>query len=400
MAKKQDGGPPLKPDTLVTTLGRDPAAHHGIINPPVYHASTILFPTVADLEAAGKAPFDAVFYGRHGTPTTFALQDAMAELDGGQGRRGIACGSGVAALAASIAAFVQAGDHLLVTDSAYDPTRRFCDMFLKKFGVETTYYDPMIGAGIAALLRPNTRAVVVEAPGSLTFEVQDIPAIAEAAHARGAAVIMDNSWATPLLYKAFDHGVDVAVYSATKYIVGHSDAMSGIIVTSPETFLKVRRTVGMFGPAPGPDDCYLALRGLRTLAVRLERHQATALKLAEWLKGRPEVAHVLHPAFADCPGHDVWKRDFAGASGLFSVVLKPVSKAALAAMLDNMRLFAMGFSWGGYESLILPVDPRAIRTAVPWTAKGPLVRLHAGLEHPDDLIADLADGFTRLNAAA
>ncbi|HEY4134691.1 MAG TPA: cystathionine beta-lyase [Alphaproteobacteria bacterium] len=399
MANKSDGTP-LKPDTLLTTLGRDSAAHHGIVNPPVYHASTITFPSVAALEAVNKTPFDAVYYGRHGTPTTFALQDAMAELDGGQGRRGIACGSGVAALDATIAAFVEAGDHLLVTDSAYDPTRKFCNDFLKKFGVETTYYDPMIGAGISALLRPNTKAVVVEAPGSLTFEVQDIPAIAEAAHKVGAAVIMDNSWATPLFYKAFDHGIDVSVYSATKYIVGHSDAMMGVVVTTPETFLKVRKTVAMFGAAPGPDDCYLALRGLRTLGVRLERHQKSALKVAEWLKARPEVAKILHPAFAECPGHDVWKRDFTGASGLFSIVLKPASKAALAAMLDGMRLFAMGYSWGGFESLIIPVNPTAIRTAVPWAAEGPLLRLHVGLEDVDDLIADLADGFKRLAAAS
>ena len=398
MAKKD--GPPLRPDTLLTTIGRDPAANFGIVNPPVYHASTVTFPTVAALEAVNKMPFDAVYYGRHGTPTTFALQDAMAELDGGQGRRGIACGSGVAALDATIAAFASAGDHLLVTDSAYDPTRRFCNEFLKKFGVETTYYDPLIGAGIAALMRPNTKAVVVEAPGSLTFEVQDIPAIAEVAHKGGAAVIMDNSWATPLLYKAFDHGVDVSIYSATKYIVGHSDAMMGVIVTTPETFLQVRKSVAMFGAAPGPDDCYLALRGLRTLSVRLERHEKNAMKIADWLKARPEVAKVLHPAFADCPGHEIWKRDFTGASGLFSIVLKPTSKAALTAMLDGMRLFAMGYSWGGYESLIIPVNPSAIRTAVPWTAEGPLVRLHVGLEDVDDLIADLLDGFKRMAAAS
>ena len=399
MAKKNDGAS-FKPDTLLTTLGRDPAANFGIVNPPVYHASTVTFSTVADMEAIGKLPYDAVYYGRHGTPTTFALQDAMAELDGGQGRRGIACGSGVAALDATIAAFVSAGDHLLVTDSAYDPTRRFCDQFLKKFGVDTTYYDPMIGAGITALLRPNTKAVLVEAPGSLTFEVQDIPAIAEAAHQVGAAVIMDNSWATPLLYKAFDYGVDVSVYSATKYIVGHSDAMMGVIVASPETFLKVRKSVAMFGAAPGPDDCYLALRGLRTLGVRLERHDKSAMTIAEWLKGRPEVAKILHPAFPDCPGHDIWKRDFIGASGLFSIILKPVSKAAVTAMLDGMRLFAMGYSWGGYESLIIPANPAAIRSAVPWTAEGPLLRLHVGLEDVGDLIDDLSDGFKRLAAHA
>lgn len=399
MANKRDGQN-FKPDTLLTTVGRDPANNFGIVNPPVYHASTVTYRTVAEMEEIGKAPFDNVYYGRHGTPTTFALQDAMAELDGGNGRRAIACGSGVAALDATIAAFVAAGDHLLVTDSAYDPTRRFCDQFLKKFGVETTYYDPMIGGSIKALLRPNTKAVVVEAPGSLTFEVQDIPAIAEAAHKVGAVVIMDNSWATPLLYKAFDHGVDVSVYSATKYVVGHSDAMMGVIVTSPETFLTVRRSVGMFGAAPGPDDCYLALRGLRTLGVRLRQHEQSALKIAEWLKTRPEVAKLLHPAFPDCPGHDIWKRDFTGSSGLFSIILKPTSKQAVTAMLDGMRLFAMGYSWGGFESLIIPANPASIRTAVPWQAEGPLLRLHVGLEDVDDLIADLEDGFTRMAKAS
>ena len=399
MANKKDGQT-FKPDTLLTTAGRDPAKNFGIVNPPVYHASTVTYRTVAEMEEIGKTPFDKVYYGRHGTPTTFALQDAIAELDGGNGRRGIACGSGVAALDATIAAFVSAGDHLLVTDSAYDPTRRFCDQFLKKFGVETTYYDPMIGGGIKALLRPNTKAVVVEAPGSLTFEVQDIPAIAEAAHQAGAVVIMDNSWATPLLYKAFDHGVDVSVYSATKYIVGHSDAMMGIIVTSPETFLQVRKSVAMFGAAPGPDDCYLALRGLRTLGVRLRQHETSALKIAEWLRQRPEVAKLLHPAFPDCPGHEIWKRDFTGSSGLFSIILKPTSKAAVTAMLDGMRLFAMGYSWGGFESLIIPANPASIRTAVPWRAEGPLLRLHVGLEDVDDLIADLEDGFKRMAKAS
>ena len=388
---------PQKPDTLVTTLGRDPASHAGTVNPPIYRATTVVFPTVADFEAVGKAPYDTFSYGRQGTPTTFHLEEAMAKLDGGY--RAIACSSGVSAIAVALTAFLKQGDHVLMVDSSYDPSRRYCDQLLGRFGVETTYYDPLIGAGIAALIRPNTKVVFVESPGSITFEVQDIPAIAEAAHKAGAVVLMDNSWATPLLFKPLDYGVDVAIYSGTKYLVGHADALIGIIVTTEASYLPVRRSRQIFGPCAGPDDCYLTLRGLRTLAVRLERHQKTGLLLAEWLKGRPEVAKLLHPAFADCPGHEIWQRDFKGASGLFSIILKPTAKPAIAAMLDNMKLFAMGVSWGGFESLILPLNPASYRTAVPWRAEGPLLRLHAGLEDPSDLIADLEAGFARLNAA-
>lgn len=390
---------PQQPDTLLTTLGRDPPSHANTVNPPIYRASTVTFPTLADLEAVAKAPYDIFSYGRQGTPTTFALEEALAKLEGGY--RGIVCSSGVSAIAVALTAFLQQNDHVLMVDSAYDPTRRYCDQMLARFGVETTYYDPLIGSGIAELMRPNTKVVFVESPGSVTFEVQDIPAIAEAAHKGGAVVLMDNSWATPLFFRALDHGVDVAIYSGTKYLVGHADAMMGVIVTTKETFLKVRRSRQLFGPCAGPDDCYLTLRGLRTLAVRLERHQKTAMILAEWLKSRPEVERVLHPAFPECSGHAVWKRDFKGASGLFSIVLKkPYPREALAAMLDGMKLFAMGYSWGGFESLILPINPAPYRTAVPWRAAGPLLRLHAGLEDPGDLIADLDAGFKRLNGAA
>ena len=387
---------PQKPDTLVTTVGRDPPSHFHTVNPPIHRASTVTFPTVADLEAVGKAPYDIFSYGRQGTPTAFHLEDAMAKLDGGY--RAIVCSSGVSAIAVALTAFLKQGDHVLMVDSSYDPTRRYCDQLLGRFGVETSYYDPLIGAGIAALIRPNTKVVFVESPGSVTFEVQDIPAIAETAHKAGAMVLMDNSWATPLLFRPLDHGVDVAIYSGTKYLVGHADAMIGIIVTTQESFPAVRRSRQLFGPCAGPDDCYLTLRGLRTLAVRLERHQKTGLALAEWLKARPEVAKLLHPAFSDCPGHAHWQRDFKGASGLFSVILKPVAKPAVAAMLDGMKLFAMGYSWGGFESLILPIDPANYRTAVPWRAAGPLLRLHAGVEDPSDLIADLEAGFARLKA--
>ncbi len=287
-----------------------------------------------------------------------------------------------------------------MVDSAYGPTRRVCDALLSRFGVETTYYDPLIGAGIEDLIRDNTRVVFTESPGSLTFEVQDVPAIAEAAHARGAVLILDNSWATPLYFEAFKHGVDISIQAATKYLVGHSDAMLGVIVTSEEAFKKVRTAAAVVGACPGPDECYLALRGLRTLAVRLDRHQQAGLELARWLKGRKEVARILHPAFAECPGHEIWKRDFTGASGVFGVILKDYPKRAVAAMLDGMEIFAMGYSWGGYESLILPADLTNLRTAAKWRAEGPLIRVHAGLEGLDDLIRDLDLGFERLNRNA
>ncbi len=385
----------MKKDTILTTAGRDPEGNFGIVNPPVYHASTVTFPTVEALQAATKDPFNTVYYGRHGTPTSFALERAVAELEGGH--RGIVSASGLAAVTISILAFVEAGDHVLMTDSAYDPTRRFCNRMLARFGVETTFYDPLIGEAIAELIRDNTRVVFTESPGSLTFEVQDIPAIAAAAHARGAVVVVDNSWATPLYFNAFEHGADVSVQAATKYLVGHSDAMLGVITTSAETFQKVRVQAALHAAPPGPDDCYLTLRGLRTLSVRLARHQETGLKLAHWLRDRKEVARILHPAIPGSPGHEIWKRDFTGAAGVFSIILKDTSKAAVAAMLDGMELFAMGYSWGGFESLILPADPTSIRTASPWQAEGPLIRIHAGLEDADDLINDLEQGLGRLN---
>jgi cystathionine beta-lyase len=287
-----------------------------------------------------------------------------------------------------------------MVDTVYGPVRRFCDALLARFGVETTYYPPGIGDGIAALIRRNTRIVYLESPGSLTFEIQDVPAISAAAHAAGAMVVMDNTWATPLFFKPFDRGVDVSVHAATKYIGGHSDLMLGLVVTKQAHFTTLKGTAHGLGFAAAPDDCYLALRGLRTLSVRLRRHQETGLALARWLQTRPEVSTVLHPALPGTPGHEIWKRDFTGASGLFGVVLQPFSKAAVAAMVDGMELFPMGFSWGGYESLILPVHPEASRSATRWNAPGPVLRIHAGLEDPEDLIADLARGFERLNAAA
>jgi cystathionine beta-lyase len=287
----------------------------------------------------------------------------------------------------------------LITDSVYQPTRKFCNGVLARYGVTTTYYDPMIGAGIAALMQPNTRAVFVEAPGSLSFEVQDIPAIAEAAHARGALVLMDNTWASPLYFRAFEKGVDLSIQAATKYICGHSDAMLGTVSTNAATFGRLRDTVHALGLCVGPDDIYLGLRGLRTMGVRLAAHHQSGLKIAQWLAARPEVARVLHPAFETCPGHAVWKRDFTGASGLFSVVLKPAAQSAVNAFLDELDLFGIGASWGGFESLAIPFDCTSFRTATPWTPGGPTVRFHIGLEDLDDLIGDLERGFAALAAA-
>lgn len=388
-----------KPDTQLAHLGREPKKQHGAVNPPVYHASTILFEDVASLRAAKDVRMDrnAVTYGRAGTPTTMALQDSVAALEGGYG--GIAVSSGLAAVTASIMAMVQAGDHVLMTDSVYGPARAFCDSTLAKFGVETTYYDPLIAGGIASLIRENTKVVFTESPGSQTFEVQDIPAIVEAAHAAGAAVLMDNTWGTPLYCKSFELGVDISIHAGTKYIVGHSDAMLGMIVTSEAYYEKVRRCVMSLGHSAAPDDVFLGLRGFRTLSVRLERHHKTGLALASWLQKRPEVARVMHPALPDDPGHALWKRDFTGACGLFGLVLHPVAQSALEAMLDHLELYGMGYSWGGFESLIIPTDPASIRTATEWNAQGPALRIHAGLEDIDDLIADLEAGFERLNRA-
>lgn len=393
-------GPPAKEDTVLCHAGNRPAENRGIVNPPVYHASTILFPTLAAMEeslADGFAP-GRMLYGRYGTPTTFALEEAVAQLEGGD--RAIALPSGLAAVTATLTALLKAGDHLLMVDTVYGPVRKFCDALLARFGVTTTYYRPDIGGEIATLIRSNTRIVYLESPGSLTFEIQDVPAIAAAAHAAGAFVVMDNTWATPLFFKPFDHGVDVSVQAATKYISGHSDLMLGLVVTRQAHFTTLKGTAHGLGFAAAPDDCYLALRGLRTLSVRLRRHQETGIALARWLQTRPEVAAVLHPALPGAPGHDIWKRDFTGASGLFGIVLHPVPKAAVAAMVDGMTLFPMGFSWGGYESLMLPVHPETTRSATRWAASGPVLRIHAGLEDPEDLIADLARGFERLNAAA
>ena len=386
-----------RPETVLTHAGLSPFDNYGIVNPPVYHASTVLFPSVAALEASDAAPFEVINYGRVGTPTSRSLESAVAALEGGW--RAVTAASGLAAIATALTAFTKSGDHVLISDSAYAPTRRFANEVLRRYGVTTEYYDPLIGAGIAGLIRPETSVVYLESPGSLTFEVQDVPAIAAAAKAAGATVLMDNTWATPLYFRPFEHGVDVSIHAATKYIVGHSDAMLGLIVCNEASWEPVKRTAVRFGTCAGPDDVYLGLRGLRTMGVRLKRHGEAALALADWLAHRPEVARVIYPARPGDAGHALWRRDFSGASGLFAMVLQPCTKAALSAMLDQLELFGLGYSWGGFESLALPLDPRKVRSATRWDEPGRLVRFHAGLEDIDDLIRDLDAGFTRLRQA-
>ncbi len=391
---------PIALETLLVHAGSAPSEHRGAVNPPVYHASTVLFPTLQDLEDSVRRRNEPghFHYGRFGTPTSHALEQAVARLEGGD--HALALPSGMAAVATTLLSRCRAGDHLLMTDSVYGPARGLCEGLLPRLGIEVTFYDPRIGAGIARLMRPNTRLVYLESPGSLTFEVQDLPAIAEVAHRGGASVAIDSTWATPLFHAPLSLGADIVIHAATKYIVGHSDAMLGLVVARKEGYPPLRLTATALGYSVAADDCYLSLRGLRTLAVRLRRHQETGLALARWLQARPEVERVIHPALPDHPDHGLWLRDFRGASGLFAVQLKPCSRGALEAMLNGMRLFGLGFSWGGFESLILLGDPARIRTAVPWPADGgPLLRIHAGLEEPADLIADLTAGFARLAAA-
>jgi len=386
---------PLKPDTTLVTAGRDPQSYYGFVNPPVYHASTVLYPTAAD-QVAHRARYQ---YGRRGTPTSEALEQALAALDGDTCAGVSLLPSGLSAIATALMAVAGAGDHVLVTDSVYRPTRVFCNGVFKRMGVETTYYDPLIGADIAKLIKPNTRAVFVEAPGSQSFEMQDIPAIADAAHDRGALVLADNTWATPLYCRPFALGADLSIQAGTKYIGGHSDIMFGCVSANAATVAKLKDTVRALGLCVGPDDVYLALRGLRTLGVRLARHYESGLRVAQWLQQRPEVKRVLHPGLADDPGHAIWRRDFSGASGLFSIALNPVSEKAVHAFMDTLTLFGMGFSWGGFESLVILFDCTEYRTATKWAPGGPTLRFHIGLEDPDDLIADLARGFDALVAA-
>jgi cystathionine beta-lyase len=383
------------PETRLVTSGRDTLAQKGFVNPPVVHGSTVLYPTAEDLHAH-RGEFQ---YGRHGTPTTRALQELMMALEGPQCAGVGIAPSGLAAITTTLLSVLKAGDHFLVCDNVYRPSRNFCNGLLARYGVETSYFDPLIGAGIEQLFKPNTRAVLVEAPGSQSFEMPDIPAIAAVAHARGACVIDDNTWATPLYHRSLEQGVDISMQAATKYIGGHSDIMFGTISANAETWPRVQETIRLLGVCAGPDDVYLALRGLRTLSVRLAQHQASGLEMARWLAARPEVARVLHPALESDPGHAIWKRDFTGASGLFSIVLRPAPQKAVDALLDAVKLFGMGFSWGGFESLVIPFDCASYRSATTWAPGGPTLRLHIGLENVEDLKADLERGFAAFNGA-
>ena len=378
-------------DTALVHSGRDSRNNHGFVNPPVIHASTVLFDSVETMQS-GKARYK---YGRRGTPTTEALESALNDLDGAEGS--VLAPSGLAAIGVALQSCLSSGDHLLMVDTAYQPTRHLCDTVLQRMGIETEYYDPLIGSGIASLFRANTRAVFVESPGSLTFEMQDIPAIAEVAHAHDTIVLMDNTWATPLLFRPLDHGVDMSIQAGTKYIVGHSDVMIGTVSANARTYPALRATHGALGLHVGPDDVYLALRGLRTMGVRLERHEKNAIAVAEWLLSRPEVAAVRFPALPDDPGHAIWARDFNGASGLFSFELKPVSDTAVTAFLNALELFGLGYSWGGFESLAIWAKLETSRSATSFDSQNPLIRLHIGLEDPEDLIADLDAGFAQMH---
>jgi cysteine-S-conjugate beta-lyase len=378
----------------LVTAGRDTRAQKGFVNPPVVHGSTVLYPTADDLHAH-HGEFQ---YGRMGTPTTRALQQALMALEGPQCAGVGIVPSGLSAITTTLLAVLKAGDHLLVCDNAYRPTRNFCNGVLARYSVETTFFDPLIGAGIAGLFKPNTSVVLVEAPGSQTFEMADIPAIAAVAHARGALVIDDNTWATPLFRRSLEQGVDISMQAATKYIGGHSDIMFGTISANAAGWPLIAETIRQLGVCAGPDDVFLALRGLRTLAVRLAHHQRSGLEMAHWLAARPEVIRVLHPGLESDPGHAIWKRDFTGASGLFSIVLKPAPQKAVDALLNAVQLFGMGYSWGGFESLVIPFDCDGYRTVNKWAPGGPSLRLHIGLEDVGDLKADLERGFAAFNA--
>ena len=387
----------LSPETKVAHLGRDHKDSHGFVNLPIYHGSTVLYETYDEFRNSEtrRQQRDQVLYGRYGTPLSFALETAIAELEGANGA--ITVSSGLAAITESLKAFMSQGDHILVTDSVYQPTRKYCNQVLTRFGVEVSYYDPLIGGDIKNLIKQNTSVIFVESPGSQTFEIQDLPAIAEVAKEHGITTILDNTWATPLYLKPFDLGIDVSVHAATKYITGHSDAMLGIISTNEACYDRIRDSVRLSGQCAGPDPIFLGLRGLRTMPTRLKQHWKSGIKVAEWLADRPEVARLIHPALPSHPGHDLWRRDFTGASGLFAFILHEVSDDAVGRLLENTQLFGMGYSWGGFESLLIPFDPRSYRTATEWNAEGPAFRIHIGLEDPDELICDLQIGFDAMN---
>jgi len=382
----------LRSRSRLVHLGRDSEQSQGFVNLPPFRGSTVLYPDVATLKSRSQR----YTYGTHGTPTTEALCAAWSDISGAAGT--VLVPSGLSAIVVALMTALGAGDHLLMTDSAYAPARAFANKTLKRMGIETTYYDPEIGAGIAALMRPNTKAVLTESPGSQTFEIQDVPAIAEVARARGACVLMDNTWATPLFFAPHAHGVDMAIEAGTKYLSGHSDLLIGLVSANEAWFGKLHQTTDQMAIPPGPEDVFLALRGLRSMELRLREAERQALALARWLAARPEVLRVIHPALPDHPGHAIWRRDFAGSSGLFSIILKPVSEAAVAAFLDGLELIGLGYSWGGYESLAVPFDCTSYRTATRWAPGGPAIRFSVGLEDIEDLKADLDRGFARMKA--
>lgn len=390
MAKSDIGGKGI--NTRLAHIGNDPHAYFGFVNPPVVHASTVLFPDAATMADRNQK----YTYGTRGTPTTDALASAMDELEGSAGT--IIVPSGLAAVVVPLLAFLSAGDHVLITDSVYAPTRNFANTMLKRLGVDVEYYDPLVGAGIAALLRPNTKVVFTESPGSNTFEMQDIPAIAKVAHAAGAVVMMDNTWATPLYFKALDFGVDVTIHAATKYPAGHSDVLLGTVSANAACWERLHETFLTMGCCAGPDDVYQVHRGLRTMGVRLEHHRKSALDIARWLEGRSEVARVLHPALESHPGHALWKRDFSGSSGIFSLVLRGGGKKQAHAFLDALRIFGLGYSWGGFESLAVPVF-LGDRVVAKGPTEGPVIRLQIGLEDVEDLKEDIARGLAAAQSA-
>ncbi|HCX87893.1 MAG TPA: cystathionine beta-lyase [Gammaproteobacteria bacterium] len=383
--------------TRAITRGRTSFDHHGVVNTPVYHASTILHPDVDAFEERHDPSADRrkVIYGLLGTPTTFDLEEVIADLEGGHDA--VLVPSGLAAISVALLSFLRPGDHLLVADTVYPPTRSFCDQHLARLDITVDYYDPLVGGEIVSLITARTRVIFLESPGSFTFEVQDIPAITEVAREHGVTTVLDNTWATPLFFKSFSHGVDVSVHAATKYLSGHSDVVMGAIICAEHAWDNVRRTHRHLGQCVGPDDAYVTLRSIRNLSTRLNAHHKQGLALAQWLAQREEVAQVLHPGLPGHPGHALWQRDFLGASGLFSIVLQRKSREAVLAMVNGMELFRIGASWGGFESLMIPVHPEQYRSATTWDTSRPTLRIHAGLEDLDDLIADLEAGFARLN---
>ena len=386
--------------TKLITAGRDKKWTNGVVNPPVQRASTVVFNTVEEKrKATVNRANKTLFYGRRGTTTHFAFQDAMVEVEGGAGCALYPCGT--AAISNAILSFVETGDHILMVDTCYEPTRDFCDTIMKKMGVETTYYEPTIGEGIQDLIKPNTKVLFTESPGSVTMEVQDVPTLARIAHEHDIIVMLDNTWAAGVNFSPFDFGVDISIQAATKYIVGHSDVMLGTAVANEKCWDQLREQSYLMGQCVSPDDAYLGLRGIRTLDVRLRQHAESSLKVAKWLETRPEVDHVRHAALESCPGHEFFKRDFTGGNGLFSFVLKNSNPQATTALLDGMTHFSMGYSWGGFESLILANEPssfNSLRTVANPNFEGTLIRVHIGLEDVDDLIADLEAGLERYNA--